>query len=64
MVSVGDTVLSFDNDTGKMSVLMTDGICEWTGEPSALCRCLEPHPHGYEVGYEGWWRVKELKIVK
>ena len=64
MISIGDTVLSFDNDTGKMSVLRTDGIDEWEREPCALCRCLEPHPHGYEVGYEGWWLVKELKKIK
>lgn len=64
MVSVGDTVLSFDNTTGLMLVLRTDGICEWTGEPCALCRCLEPHPHGYGIGYEGWRLIRELKKIK
>lgn len=60
MIEINNTVLSFDNKTGLMLVLRTDGICEWTHEPCALCRCLEPHPHGYEVGYEGWWWISDL----
>jgi len=35
-IKAGDTVLSFDNTTGLMLVIRTDGICEWTGEPCAL----------------------------
>ena len=35
-IKIGDTVLSFDNTTGKMVVLRTDGVCNWTGEPFYL----------------------------
>ena len=58
-----DIVLSFDNTSGRMIVLSTDGVSEWTHEPSALCRCLEAHPHGYEIGYEGWWRYEDLTKI-
>lgn len=59
-----DIVLSFDNTSGRLLVVSTDGVSEWTHEPCALCRCLEAHPHGYEVGYEGWWRLSDLKKQK
>ena len=59
-INDNDIVLSFDNKTGKMIVLRTDGVCAWTDEPCALCLCIEPHPHGYEVGYEGWWCISNL----
>ena len=35
-IKIGDTVLSFDNTTGKMVVLRTEGVCNWTGEPFYL----------------------------
>ena len=63
LIKENDIVLSFDNTIGRMIVLRTDGICEWSGEPCSLCRCLEAHPHGYNIGYEGWWRNTELHIT-